>query len=333
MPTSRPILVTGAAGFLGLNVVEALLQRGDGVVAVDRRALPDIALGAVAPHARRLHVVQADVTDAGAMASVIGRLRPRGIVHTAAITSGPAMERAHAALAADVNVRGTLNVLEAAASAGVERVVHFSSGAVYGDNGFGEAPLDEAATVPAPSVVYAITKLAGERLALRYRAIAGLNLVVARVGTAFGPWEGDTGVRETLSPHFQATRLARAGGTALLARPGLRDWIYSRDIAGAALALLDRASPTPEVANIGTGQLWSVAQWCTLLQARHPSFWHGPAATPAAATVNLWADRDRAPLAVERLQREVGYRPRFDLEQAFADYADWLDRTGWMLQR
>jgi nucleoside-diphosphate-sugar epimerase len=327
---SRPILVTGAAGFLGLNVVEALLRRGDTVVAVDRRALPEIALGAVAPHASRLHVVQVDVTDAGAMTSVIGRHGPRGIVHTAAITSGPVMERAHAALAVDVNLRGTLNVLEAAASAGVARVVHFSSGAVYGDNGYGDVPLDEATTVPAPSVVYAITKLAGERLALRYRAIAGLNLVVARVGTAFGPWESETGVRETLSPHYQATRLARSGGTALLARPGLRDWIYSRDIAGAALALLDCSAPMPEVVNVGTGRLWSVAQWCALLQARHPAFRHGPAPLPEAATVNQWADRDRAPLAVKRLQRDVGYQPRFDLQRAFADYMEWLDRTGWM---
>src|SRR6185295_19202641 len=139
---------------------------------------------------------------------------------------------------------------EMAARHGVQRVVYPSSGSVYGANAFGPEPLDEVATPPMPESIYAISKLAAERSALRFRTIAGLDVIAARLGTVFGPWERDTGVRETLSPQWQVMRLLDQGREVILPTPGRRDWIYARDVAAAILTLLDKVTLPSSVINI-----------------------------------------------------------------------------------
>src|SRR5207247_1711828 len=80
-----------------------------------------------------------------------------------------------------------------------------------------------------------------------------VNLVVARLGPVFGPWERTTGTRDTPSPHLQAARLAAAGRPAILPHPGRADWIYSRDVATGVVTLLDADRPRHRVYNVGAG--------------------------------------------------------------------------------
>lgn len=319
------VLVTGASGFIGLNVVEALLGRGDDVVAFSHAPMPDAAKRAFRALPGRCIEALGDVRDERSLAAAFDAHSPRAIVHAAALTPGPGTERSVAAATVEVNVLGTVRVLEAASRGEVERAVLLSSAAVYGDNAFGPEPLDEARIAPLPRTLYGITKLAAERLGLRHRDIAGLNLVAARLAAAFGPWERDTGVRETLSPFFQALRLARGGAEAVLPRRAKLDWIYSRDAADAILALLDRRAAEPAALNVGPGFQIELHAFCDALARRYAGFrWRlGP---EAEATVNLHGARDRAPLATERLRREVGWSPRFDAASAFDDYLDWAER-------
>jgi UDP-glucuronate 4-epimerase len=317
------ILITGASGFVGLNIVEAALSRGEHVVALALDALPVPALQAFATLPGRLDTVTGDVLDATLVEDVFARFRPDRVVPAAALTPGAAQERERAGRTLAVNVLAVAGVLEAAARHGVSRVVYPSSASVYGANAFGPGLLDETATPPLPESVYAVTKFAGERLALRYRHLAGLDVVAARVGTVFGPWERDTGVRETLSPHWQILRLAAAGREIVLPGPGERDWVYARDIAAAILALLDRRGPEPPVVNLGPGSAWPMTAWCAGLAARRPGTRWRLAADPAEANVDYWTARDRAPLANRLLVEQVGYRPRFGLEAALDDYLAW----------
>lgn len=224
--------------------------------------------------------------------------------------------------AVDVNVNGTLRALEAAAGHGCARVLFLSSGAVYGAAGLTASLLDERDTPPAPGTLYPITKLAAERLALRLGELAGLDVVAARVGAAFGPWEADTGARDTLSPHFQLVRHARRGIEAVLPRRSALDWNYSRDAAAALLVLLDRPA-AERVVNVGPGFALDLERFCEALAASFPRFrWRY--GDEAEATIDLHAPRDRAPLAVDRL-RAAGFAPRFDERGAYADYVAWLE--------
>jgi len=147
------ILVTGGAGFVGLNVVERLRARGDEVRVAD--------LDAPAIDVPFMRVDVAEAPDA--MFAGIKR-----VVHLAAITAGPDRDARDPARVAEVNLLGTIRMLEAARRHGVERFVHASTGALYGAAGVGvDHPLDEDADRPVPDTMYGITKYAAERACLR----------------------------------------------------------------------------------------------------------------------------------------------------------------------
>lgn len=320
------VLLTGGTGFVGINIAEALAARGDEVVLFAPDRLPEAAAAALSSAGAAWSFVEGDVRDAAALRAAATRCE--AVVHGAAITPGGARERAAAARAVEINTLGTVNALEAAREAGVDRFLHLSSASVYGAAASRAMLLDEVATPARPETVYAVTKFAAERLALRYAALARLDVRCVRIGAVFGPWERDTGVRDTLSPIHQATRAALAGAQVVLPRAGRRDWVYARDVAAAVLAMLDADPPPAGVVNIGSGVEWSVADWCGLLARRLPRFRYAMARTPEEATIDLHGPADRPPLAIDRLAREIGFRPRFGLAAAFDDYLAWLAGQG-----
>jgi nucleoside-diphosphate-sugar epimerase len=209
----------------------------------------------------------------------------------------------------------------------VRRVVLLSSVAVYGHVEPDRGALDEADTCPRPNTLYGISKYAAEACALRADELEPLSLVVARLGPVFGPWERTTGVRDTLSPHWQATRLAAARRGAVLPHAGQADWLYSRDAAAGIVALLGVERPRHRVYNVGAGRRWPVSAWCARLTTLFPGFQWRTAAGGEEPNVRFQPDRERAPLGIERLAADCGYRPRFGLDEAFDDFGAWLRAT------
>lgn len=316
------MMVTGAAGFVAAALVEEALRRGEAVLAVDRAPPPAPLLAAWRSLPGTLHVEQADVRDTALLAGLMRRHAVTVLTHAAAVTSGPAREAAAPADILEINIVGVARTLEAARDAGVARVLHLSSGSAYGASVFSGTELDETATPCWPESLYSITKFAGERTALRLGGLWGLDVRVARLASVFGRWERDTGVRDTLSPQFQATAAALAGCEAVLPRHGRRDWVYARDVADALLALRDACRPDP-VVNVGPGREWTIAEWCGLLAAHFPGFRWRLAAPGEPPTIELHGDRDRRPLAVARLAA-AGYRSQWGLERSFSDYMGWV---------
>ncbi|KAB1077916.1 NAD-dependent epimerase/dehydratase family protein [Methylobacterium soli] len=311
-------LITGAAGFVGAALAEALIARGETVIAVDRGAAP----AGTGPGRHR--PVSLDLTEPGALDPIFAAEPVDTLVIGAAVTADAARERADPAGIVAVNVGAVADAVRAAGAHGVRRVLYLGSGAVYGDSAAGPEPLVEDATPLRPRSLYAITKQAGEAAALRLAETVGINCVAARLGTCFGPFERDTGVRDTLSAPLQVLRLAKAGGAARLPRPGHRDWLYIRDAVAGLLALLDAPALPHRVYNVAAGFTWSLADWCARVAARHPGFaWS--VTEPAHANIRLYDAFDRAPMSIARLVAETGYRPRYDLPAAAADF---LGRPG-----
>lgn len=328
------VLVTGGGGFVGLNLVEALLARGEEVILFDNGPLPGSAQHALSRYGRQLNVAPADVRDAAQVNQVFESHRIDYIVHCAAMTSGAARESRDPATIVDINLKGTLNILDAARAYAVKRVVYTSSGAAYGESLYRLARLyEESPSVPV--TLYGITKYAAERLCLRMHELWEVDVVCARLGTLVGPWERDTGVRDSYGTHTQIAALALAGGTAVLTpREVRRDWVYSRDVAAGLIALMEAPRPHHRVYNLSAGVEWEqpIRTWCETLKAAHPAFDFRIAAE--GDSPNIWyTDQDRCPMDVGRLTRDIGFAPRHTMQTAYADYLEWLQRTPDFFQR
>jgi UDP-glucose 4-epimerase len=315
------ILIFGGTGFVGLNIAQRLLARGHAVTLFDRAGLPPAARRAFADHANRLTIVQGDVTEPQAVEETIAA-GFEAIILAAAVTAGVEREAADPESVLRVNLLAQTPILMAARRNGVRRVINLSSAAAYGASAFRNIPLDEEAACE-PVSLYAITKFASERVAARLAALWQCEIISVRLSAVFGPFERDTGVRDTPSPQAQILAALRQGREAVLERPGVRDWIYATDVAEAVTLLIEAEKPKHQLYNISTGVEWSALQWGEQFAARHPGSICRLAKTGEAPTVDLHAPADRAPLSVARMADEFGWRARFGCAESVADLSDW----------
>lgn len=319
------VLITGGTGFVGLAIVEALLAEGLPVVTYGPQPVPSAAQAYLERQGGRLSCEIGDVCDATQLRAALQRHGVTKIVHGAAITAGAQRERTQPHPVIQVNLVGTLEVLEAALSEGVERVVQLGTGSVYGAAVKSNGTLEPEHDTPVPDSLYGITKYAAERLACRYRQTRGLDVAVARLGVVFGRWEHDTGVRDTLSLAYHLVRLAQRGEAARLAPALPNDWVYSRDVARAVALMLKAPALKHDVYQIATGRPWSAAHWCELLEERFPGFSYEVAADAADANIGRVTPSPRPPFSIDRLAAELGYAPAYNAEDALEDYLAWLN--------
>lgn len=321
------ILVTGANGFVGLNIVEHLLEQGHDVTACGLGPLPEAALAEFRGLPGSLSAVDLDVRDRDAVRAVVAQARPEAVIVGAAITPAASSDADAMVDLAAVNVLGAVQTLDAAFAAGARRGVILSSASVYGAACDAGLPLDEATSIPAPTAGYGACKLAAERLALRFGVCRGVPVRAVRIGTVFGRWERETGLRQTMSPIHQVMQQALAGERVVLPREGRRDFVYAPDVARAVAAVLFADAPRHDLFNIGFGAEWTVAEWCAALAARRGLDW-AMASGELAPTVDYFSATDRPMLRIDRLRDDLGFVPAFALEAALDDYVAWLDRHG-----
>jgi len=241
-------LVTGGAGFIGSNLVDALLARGDEVTVVDdlstgrRENLePGLAMGAT--------LVEADIRDREALEGIAGEQRPEAVFHLAAQID-VRRSIADPAFDASINVGGTANVLEAARAAGARRLVFSSTGgAIYGEGEGQELPLAEDAPL-APEAPYGQSKYAGEGYLSLYERLYGLSSVPLRLGNVYGPRQdplGEAGVVAIFCGRLREDKRPTVFGDGRQTR----DYIYVGDVVAAMLAAAESKAPGPF--NVGTG--------------------------------------------------------------------------------
>ncbi len=321
-------LIAGGSGFIGLNLAEACLRAGEDVLLVDRNAPPTAAVAAFAQLPGSWRHAATDITNDSEVAQLFVNHKIHHVYYGAAVTSGPEREAQQPEQVLAVNLLGLAHVIKGAARAGVRRMINISSGSAYGDGGYAEsgasAPIDEYRTRVLPSSLYSVTKFAGEGICRRLAQLTELDVLSVRLSTIFGPWELDTGFRDTLSAPMQAASIALTGGTATVDRRDARDWTYSRDVAKALRALMAAPTHNFDVYNISAGRTCSMLDWGVALAAHFPGFSCRLCAPHETPNVNLHGERDRLLMSPQRLADDIGHVVPDDIESIATDFARWL---------
>jgi UDP-glucose 4-epimerase len=296
-------LVTGGAGFIGSNLVDALLARGDEVTVID-----DLSTGKLENLERALaagaKLVEIDVRDGAALEAATREASPEAVFHLAAQID-VRKSIADPAFDSSVNVGGTANLLEAARSAEARRIVFVSTGgAIYGEGEGQELPLPEAAPI-APLSPYGQSKFAAEGYLALYERLYGLSGVSLRLGNVYGPRQDPLGEAGVIA--IFCGRL-RAGGRPTVFGDGkqTRDYIYVGDVVAAALAAAGAEASGP--INIGTGRETDVLELARLL-GELEGIEFEPELAPART-----GEVQRIAIDPGRAERELGWKAQTGLE-------------------
>lgn len=291
------VLVTGGAGFIGSHVVDALLEVGHDVVIVD-----DLSTGRASNINPRARFYRMDIRDP-TLSEVFEHERFDVVNHHAA-QMDVRKSVADPLFDADVNIRGSLNILECARKSGVRKIVYISTGgAVYGEPEY--LPCDEAHPVN-PICPYGASKHTVEHYLYMYRVLYGLAYVVLRYPNVYGPRQDPNGEAGVVAI-FIGQMLAGKQPTIFGSGEQERDFVYVGDCARANL--LAMADHVQGIFNIGSGRGTTVNQIYALLSEitgyRRPPAYGPPR---AGETFRIFLDATRA-------RREMGWVPQVSLEE------------------
>ena len=315
------VLITGAGGFVGVNLVRRVAAAGAAVTALARRAPDDGNTAFLADVAQRVQWLLGDVTERERCAALVADARPDVVVHAAAVTFTSEQERADPARVFDVNAVGTLNLREAARRHAVGTFVYVSTGGLYG-----AAPplpaLDESTPFQSGSM-YAIAKIASEQLCVRYAALSDLRVRIGRLGTAYGPMERTTRSRSNMSAVHQAVTAAAPGVTLRVAGADVaRDFCHVDDVSE-AFWLLASVDDLPEhTYNVGATVAAPLRVALDTLRREVAGFDWVEADAADADVVQTPANA-RAAMGMRRLERDAGWRERYALEDGVAAFVSW----------
>lgn len=297
-------LVTGGAGFIGSNLVDALLARGDDVTVVDdlstgRRANLEGALAAGA------ELAELDIREGEALSRLAGEKRPEAIFHLAAQID-VRKSLADPFFDAAVNIGGTATVLEAARASGCGRVVSISTGgAIYGEGEGQRLPLTEDAPI-APMSAYGQSKHGAEGYVALYDRLYGVSGVSLRLGNVYGPRQDPLGEAGVIAIFCG---LLKEGGRPTVFGDGTqtRDYIYVGDVVSAALAAGE--SEATGAINVGTGVETDVLELIALLKRLSGNESFDPEFAPERT-----GEVQRIAIDAGRAGRELGWRAEVGLE-------------------
>lgn len=323
MKSEQPILVTGAAGFIGSHLVDRLLSDGRRVVGLDnfcdfydpgiKRSNIESALGQPG-----FELIEGDIRDREGVTRVFAAHEPGVVFHLAAMAGvRPSIERPD--LYTQVNLDGTVNLLDAAVLHKTPGFVFASSSSVYGN--CPTAPFSEDARVDNPISPYAATKKAGELIAHTYWHLHQLPVVCVRFFTVYGPRQRpDLAINKFLRLVLEGKPIPMYGdGTTS------RDYTFISDIVGGLLAAMERSNPAPGqgfgIYNLGSDQPVSLTQLIETVEQVTGSQVEITKQPMQPGDVNrTWADLTRS-------KADLGYQAKVGLRDGIEQQWRWLQQA------
>lgn len=318
------VLVTGGTGVFGGHVLRELVQLGYRPIAVDR--LIDTTL--IRDIMEKVTLVQGDVLDIPFLFETAKKYNVTSIAHLSALM--PPLCQAYPPLALEVNVKGTLNLLEVAKVNGIQRFVYTSTKGIFGEikspYGYPEyKPLTEAHPL-SPDSVYDATKYAGELLGQNYEKNYGIQFLSLRFSSSYGP--GKLSRHGPMAVHSKVIENAMCGIPTVIPQGAqeIDDMIYVKDVAHSIVCALFAKDPKSRIFNIGTGQGVTIQEFADVVKQAFPEaeINIGPGLKYMGKNVaSYYSIYD-----ISRARRELGYIPSYNLERGIADYIATMKLLG-----
>jgi UDP-glucose 4-epimerase len=292
---SSHVIVTGGAGFIGSHVVDALLADGYAVTVID-----DLSSGERARVPAAAELLELDIVDLAALEAAFSERQPRAIFHLAAQAS-VVVSVQDPGRDCEVNVKGTLNVVQAAGKCNAPVVFTSTGGALYGD----EAPMPTREDrIPAPLSPYGASKWAAEAYVNTWSLSSGIPHAVCRLGNVYGPRQsphGEAGVVAIFSEHLYTGRVPKLYGHGT----PTRDYVYVGDVVSALLSASGRSGTY----NVATSVETDVATvWRELSEAA------GKQIEPELADLRP-GELTHSCMDIGRAERELGWRPEVSIAE------------------
>lgn len=290
-------LITGAAGFLGSSLANTLAQEGHSVRGVD-----DCSTGDPSVLVPEVYFTRGDINDRPKLWTLLQDVDC--VYHLAARVLVPE-SILYPREYNQVNVGGTVTLMEAMRDVGVRRVVFASSGAVYGDQD--TQPINESC-IPVPGSPYAVSKLAAEYYIRTIGDLWGIETVCLRVFNAYGPGQHFPPVHAPVIPYF--IRQASQNGTIVIHGDGnqTRDYVYVDDVINAMVAAATKEGISQKTINVGSGRETSVrelAQMIISITGGHPEIVYNP--HNEVSTIRMCA-------SLRTAMELLDYEPKVDIE-------------------
>ena len=326
------VLVTGAAGFIGMHVAQLLLQRGDEVLGIDNLndyydpRLKQARLRELQPYPN-FTFVRTEIADAQALEALFRQYQPQRVVHLAA-QAGVRYSLKNPGAYLQSNLLGFGNVLECCRQGKVEHLVYASSSSVYGANS--RTPFSVHDNVDHPVSLYAASKKANELMAHSYSHLFGLPTTGLRYFTVYGPWG-----RPDMSPWLFTSAILEGRSIDVFNHGRMqRDFTYIDDIAEGTLRVLDKpATPNPAYDNASPDPGSSYAPYRVYNIGNHTPVQLMTFIQTFEAVLGIEAQKNFLPMQpgdvlatcadVADLQRDVGFQPDTPLQKGIGRWVDW----------
>jgi UDP-glucose 4-epimerase len=303
-------LVTGGAGFIGSNIVKSLVENGYQV-----RVLDNFATGQrsnIEPFLKDLELIEGDVRDFWTVVKATKSVDY--ILHQAALPSVP-RSIDNPLTTTEVNVNGTLNILEAARFNNVQRIVYASSSSVYGDSL--EMPQNEDMK-PLPKSPYAITKLAGEEYCMSFYHLYGLETVALRYFNVFGPRQNPFSQYSAVIPKF--INMLNNGQSPTIWGDGTtsRDFTYIDNVVFANMLAWEKKAAAGNIINIACNKdytLNELVEKLNVIMGTDKKTTYGP---------EKIGDIKQSLADIKKANDLIGYEPSVDFEQGLKNTVEWF---------
>jgi UDP-glucuronate 4-epimerase len=313
------ILVTGGAGFIGSHLCGSLLAQGASVVCFDNFDNfydPAIKIknveGMVKKFPEQFELVTGDIRNREHLEALFKRKKIQSVVHLAA-RAGVRPSLIDPLLYEDVNIRGTITLLETCKAFGIKMFVFASSSSVYGESQ--RVPFSEEDLLIQPISPYGVTKRAGELICYPYHYLYGMNIACLRIFTAYGPRQ-----RPEMAIH-KFTRLIDQGKKVPMFGDGSsrRDYTYIDDLIDGILGVIQRHRGY-EIYNLGESRTTSLKELIRLIEE----------ALGKKADIEILesqpGDVSTTYADISKARQRLGYQPRFTMEEGIQRFVEWYKR-------
>lgn len=312
---TQTTLVTGGAGFIGSNLTEALLARGERVICIDNfndyynPALKRHNISGFACHPNYT-LIEGDIRDRDAMLKLFREYKPNRVAHLGAM-AGVRYSIERAPLYADVNIQGTINLLDGARQTDVKNFVFASTSSIYGSTD--ETPFHEDQSTDHALAPYPATKKACEVMGYAYHNLFDLNFTALRFFTVYGPR-----ARPDMMAFIVMKRILEGEPITLFNGGEMhRDWTYVDDIVGGVIAALDQPLGY-EILNLGRGEPVRLGDFVDIISelVGKPALVDAqpaPASEPPITYANT-----------EKIQELLNYQPQTSIREGLTRTWEWF---------